>query len=126
VLGIADLIAFVPTRDPEKARRFYRDTLGLELVGEDAFALVFNAHGVTLRIANVSSVKGFRPAPFTILGWHVPSAERAVRELRKKGVEFERFPGMDQDPLGIWTSPSGARVAWFKDPDGNILSVTEV
>jgi len=71
-------------------------------------------------------VKEFKPAPFTILGWEVPSAEKAVRELTKKGVNFERFPGMDQDELGIWSSPSGARVAWFKDPDGNILSITEL
>ena len=88
--------------------------------------LVFDAHGVTLRIANVSSVVDFKPAPFTILGWQVPSAEKVVQALTKKGVKFERFPGMNQDKLGIWSSPSGAHVAWFKDPDGNILSVTEV
>jgi catechol 2,3-dioxygenase-like lactoylglutathione lyase family enzyme len=125
MLGNAELIAFVPTRDPQKARRFYEQTLGLEFVSEDPFALVFRAHGVTLRIANVSTVKDFRPAPFTVLGWHVSSAESTVRTLCEKGIEFERFPGMQQNPLGIWDSPSGARVAWFKDPDGNILSITE-
>jgi catechol 2,3-dioxygenase-like lactoylglutathione lyase family enzyme len=125
MLGSADVIAFVPTRDPEKARRFYEQTLGLEFVSEDPFALVFNVHGVTLRIANVSTVKDFSPAPFTILGWRVASAETTVCELGKKGVKFERFAGMNQDRLGIWQSPSGAQVAWFKDPDGNILSVTE-
>ena len=126
MLEIADLIAFVPTRDPQKARRFYEKTLGLEFVSEDPFALVFNAHGVVLRIANVSTVKDFRPAPFTILGWRVSSAENTVRALREKGIEFERFQGMDQNALGIWNSPSGAQVAWFKDPDGNILSITEI
>ena len=125
MLANADLVAFVPTRDPQASRRFYEQTLGLQCVSEDPFAVVFNAHGVTLRIANVSSVKDFKPAPFTVLGWRVPSAEQAVRALRKRGIAFERFPGMHQDPLGIWTSPGGAKVAWFKDPDGNILSVTE-
>jgi catechol 2,3-dioxygenase-like lactoylglutathione lyase family enzyme len=126
MLGNADLIAFVPTRDPQKSRRFYEQTLGLEFVSEDPFALVFSAHGVVLRIANVSTVEDFRPAPFTILGWRVASAGSTVRELGKKGIEFERFPGMNQNPLGIWHSPSGAQVAWFKDPDGNILSITEI
>ena len=126
MLGSADVIAFVPTRNPAKVRTFYEKTLGLEFVSEDPFALVFDAHGVTLRIANVSSVVDFKPAPFTILGWQVPSAEKAVQALTKKGVKFERFPGMNQDKVGIWSSPSGAHVAWFKDPDGNILSVTEV
>jgi catechol 2,3-dioxygenase-like lactoylglutathione lyase family enzyme len=126
VLGTAELIAFVPTRDPQKSRRFYEQTLGLEFISEDAFAMVFSANGVTVRIANVSTVKDFRPAPFTILGWRVSSAESTVRALRERGIEFERFQGMHQDPLGIWRSPSGAQVAWFKDPDGNILSITEI
>jgi catechol 2,3-dioxygenase-like lactoylglutathione lyase family enzyme len=126
MLRNADLIAFVPTRDPQKSRRFYEQTLGLEFVIEDPFALVFRAHGVMLRIVNVSNVKDFSPAPFTILGWSVSSVEDTVRGLSQHGIEFERFPGMDQNPLGIWRSPSGAQVAWFKDPDGNILSITEV
>jgi catechol 2,3-dioxygenase-like lactoylglutathione lyase family enzyme len=125
MLGNADLVAFVPTRDPQASRRFYEHTLGLPFVSEDPFAVVFNAHGVTLRVANVAGVKDFKPAPFTVLGWRVPSAESAVRALRERGIQFERFPGMHQDSLGIWKSPSGAQVAWFKDPDGNILSVTE-
>ena len=126
MLGNAELIAFVPTRDPERSRRFYERTVGLEFVSEDRFALVFNANGVTLRVANVSGVEGFTPAPFTVLGWRVRSAEDSVRALGEKGVVFERFAGMRQDALGIWDSPGGARVAWFKDPDGNVLSVTEV
>ena len=126
MLGSANVVAFAPTRDPGKAREFYEKTLGLEFVSEDPFAVVFNANGVSLRVADVSTVKEFKPAPFTILGWEVPSADKAVKELTKRGVEFERFPGIDQDELGIWSSPSGARVAWFKDPDGNILSITEL
>ena len=126
MLGHADLIAFVPTRDPENARRFYADTLGLKFVSEDAFALVFSANGVTLRIANVSTLADFRPFPFTILGWRVPDAQSAARALIEKGVRFERFPGMDQNALGLWRSPTGAQVAWLKDPDGNMLSITEM
>lgn len=125
MLDSADVIAFVPTRDPAKARAFYQKTLGLEFVREDPFALVFDANGVTIRIANVSTVKNYKPAAFTILGWHVANVEESVKHLANKGVAFERFPGMDQDAHGIWSSPSGARVAWFKDPDGNMLSLTE-
>lgn len=125
MLKNADITAFVPTRDPERARAFYEGVLGLEFVSEDPFALVFNANGVMIRIANVSAVSDFKPASFTILGWHVPNAEDAVRELETKGVSFERFPWMEQSETGIWTSPSGARIAWFKDPDGNVLSITE-
>jgi catechol 2,3-dioxygenase-like lactoylglutathione lyase family enzyme len=126
MLGNADLIAFVPTRDPQKSRYFYEQTLGLEFVSEDPFALVFSAHGVMLRIVDISNVKDFSPAPFTILGWRVSSAESTVRALHEKGIQFERFPGMDQNPLGIWHSPGGAQVAWFKDPEGNLLSITEI
>jgi catechol 2,3-dioxygenase-like lactoylglutathione lyase family enzyme len=126
MLGNADVVAFVPTRDPARARDFYERTLGLAFISDDQFALVFSANGVTVRIANVSTVEDFTPAPFTILGWRVPNAEAAVRELGSKGVAFERFPGMEQSPAGVWTSPAGAKVAWFKDPDGNILSVAEM
>jgi catechol 2,3-dioxygenase-like lactoylglutathione lyase family enzyme len=125
MLGDAELIAFVPTREPKKARRFYERTLGLEFVSEDAFAVVMRAKGVMIRIVNVSNVGEFRPWPFTILGWRVGNIEKAVAELGEKGIEFERFAGLEQDGMGIWKSPSGARVAWFKDLDGNVLSVTE-
>lgn len=125
MLRNTDVVCFVPTRNPQRARAFYENVLGLEFVSEDPFALVFNAKGVTVRVADVSSVRDFRPASFTILGWHVPSAEAAVRDLQARGVAFERFPGTQQSQTGIWTSPNGAKVAWFKDPDGNVLSVTE-
>jgi len=117
------IVGFV--QRPENARVFYQEVLGLRFLSEDQFALEFDANGMLLRVANVSSVPGFAPAPFTILGWEVPDVKDVVRGLRGKGVEFERFYGMTQDELGIWTSPGGARVAWFKDPDGNVLSVTE-
>lgn len=126
MLGTADVVAFVPTRNPQSARAFYERVLGLRFVSEDPFALVFDANGVTVRVADVSGVRDFTPAPFTILGWNVPNVEVTVRDLQVKGVAFERFPGMPQSETGIWTSPSGAKVAWFKDPDGNVLSVTQL
>ena len=126
MLRSADVIAFVPSRDLAASRSFYETTLGLTFVGDDGFALVFDANGVTVRVVNVTGVEGWAPAPFTILGWEVPSAERAVISLVAEGVRFERYPGMEQDRNGIWIAPGGARVAWFKDPEGNTLSITEV
>ena len=125
MLGSMDIVAFVPTRNPQKARPYYEKTLGLSFVGDDQFALVFDANGVMVRVVDVSSVPGFEPAPFTILGWSVGDIGKTVEALGKKGVKFELYPGMQQDQKGVWTSPSGAKVAWFKDPDGNVLSVTE-
>jgi catechol 2,3-dioxygenase-like lactoylglutathione lyase family enzyme len=117
------LVAFIATRDPEVAKQFYRDVLGLRLVSEQLpFALVFDASGVTVR---ASIVQNFTPAAYTILGWDVPDIQIAVKTLEGAGVRFERYPGMSQDELGIWTSPGGAKVAWFKDPDGNTLSVSQ-
>jgi catechol 2,3-dioxygenase-like lactoylglutathione lyase family enzyme len=125
MLGSMDIIAFVPTRSREKARQFYEKTIGLRFVSDDQFALVFDANGVMVRVVDVSSVPGFQPAPFTILGWSVSDIGKTVKALQKRGVRLERYPGMQQDQLGVWSSPSGAKVAWFKDPDGNVLSVTE-
>ena len=122
MLSGAKVVAFVPTRDAAKARSFYEGVLGLRLVSEDAFALVFDCAGTMLRVVNVAE---FEPFPFTVLGWDVPDAPMAARGLRAKGVAFDRYEGMGQDELGIWTSPAGARVAWFRDPDGNVLSITE-
>jgi catechol 2,3-dioxygenase-like lactoylglutathione lyase family enzyme len=122
-LGKYNIIGFVSIVDVPRALAFYRDTLGLRLVSEEPpFALVFDANGIMLRLG---MAKELPPAHGTILGWQVPDAETAARKLQQAGVRFERYGGMDQDELGIWTAPSGAKVAWFKDPDGNILSVTE-
>ena len=86
---------------------------------------MLDANGVMIRVANVSSVDGFKPASFTILGWLVDDIAASVKGLNRKGVKFERFSGMEQDQLGVWSSPSGAKIAWFKDPEGNVLSLTE-
>ena len=123
-LASSSLVAFVGVCDPDRAKRFYRDTLGLRLVSEELpFALVFDVQGTMLRVTVVPEVK---PAKFTVLGWKVPDIQAAVSSLDKEGVEFQRYAGLQQDGLGIWTSPNGARVAWFHDPDGNILSVTQL
>lgn len=120
-----DIVAFVPTTNPARSRSFFETTLGLRLVSEDSFALVFDANGTSIRVADVSSVKGFRPAPFTVLGWAVGDIQAVVTDLSSRGVQFQRFPGMEQDAHGIWTSPSRARIAWFADPEGNVLSLTQ-
>ncbi len=122
MLGSHKLVAFVATRDPVRAKAFYGDTLGLRLLREDQFAVVFDAHGTTLR---VSIVPELAPAKYTVLGWVVPDIVAMVKELQNAGVKLEQFGFKDQDERGIWTAPGGARVAWFKDPDGNTLSVTQ-
>src|SRR3954470_6342291 len=118
-----NIVAFVATSKPARARRFYRDTLGLCLVSEDEFALAFDARGTMLRVSIVNEVVA---AGYTVLGWQVPDIVAAAKRLQEVGVRLQRYPGMEQDRRGVWTSPSGARVAWFKDPDGNILSLTEL
>ena len=120
-LADADIVAFAVSANADAARAFYRDTLGLPLVSDDPYALVFDANGTALRIAKVDAVK---PPPYTTLGWHVDDISSAVRALTDRGVRFERYPGMEQDDLGIWTT-RGGKVAWFKDPDGNLLSLSQ-
>lgn len=123
MLGSFKIAAFVGTTEPSRAKVFYRDVLGLRLVDEDGFALVFDANGINLRISTVGQVAA---AEYTVLGWEVPDINSALHTLQGAGVKFERYEGfMEQDELGIWTAPSGTRVAWFKDPDGNVLSIAE-
>ena len=106
-----------------RAKAFYGDTLGLTLVSEEPpFALVFDAHGIMLRLV---MAKEIMPVQGTVLGWQVEVIHPIVQDLADAGVRFERFPGMGQDEAGVWTAPSGAKVAWFKDPDGNLLSLSE-
>jgi catechol 2,3-dioxygenase-like lactoylglutathione lyase family enzyme len=122
-LSDQNMIGFVATSDPEQAKKFYRDTLGLPLLSEEMpFALVFDAHGTMLRVSVVARVVS---AEYTVLGWQVPNIVQAVKALSQAGVWFERYAGMQQDELGIWASPGGASVAWFKDPDGNTLSISQ-
>lgn len=122
MLGSAKIVAFAPTQDAKRAREFYEGVLGLKLVSEDPFALEFDASGTMLRVTNVPK---FAPQQFTVLGWDVKDITKTVAELSSKGVEFQHYGMPGQDKRGIWTLPSGAKVAWFKDPDGNVLSVTQ-
>lgn len=122
MLGSMNIMAFVPTKDSEKAKAFYEGVLGLRFIKDDGFALVLNANGIMVRVVKLQQ---FTPAQFTILGWNVGNIEKVVQELQQNGVHFERFGFFKQDELGIWTAPTGDKVAWFKDPDGNILSVSE-
>ena len=122
-LSAAKIVAFAATEKPDEALAFYRDTLGLALEYSDEFALVFDCEGTSLRVAVVPKV---RPAGYTILGWQVDDIDKTISELASGGVKFSHFPGMAQEANGVWNSPSGARIAWFTDPDGNILSLTEL
>ena len=114
-------MGFVPVRDLSHARPFYEQTLGLTVVEETAVALVLDANGTQLRL---TAVPDFRPQPFTIAGWEVADITSTVGSLLERGVVFRRYEGMDQDDLGVWTAPSGDRVAWFADPEDNTLSLT--
>lgn len=122
MLNAQKIVAFVPTADATKARLFYESALGLRVISEDSFALVLDANGTMLRVTNVQN---FKPQQFTILGWNVTNIDEAVSELNQRGIRFEKYGMAGQDERGIWKSPSGARVAWFKDPDGNVLGLTQ-
>jgi len=122
MLASAHIMGFVPTRDFRKARDFYEGVLGLRVTGIDDFALALDANGIMVRVTKVPQ---FKPQTFTILGWEVPDIEKSVAGLIERGVHMEPYGLSGQDELGIWTAPGGARVAWFKDPDGNTLSVTQ-
>jgi len=116
------IVGFVATKDYATARNFYEKILGIQFVNQDAFALEFRSGGNMIRI---SKIDDFTPMPFTVLGWEVEDIRTVVQDLTKRGVSFEKYPFLKQDDLGIWDAPGGARVAWFKDPDGNLLSVSQ-
>jgi len=122
ILTTARIGAFVCTRDRAAAKAFYGETLGLTLKYEDDYAVVFDAGGTTLRIAPVKELK---PQPFTVLGWHVADVAATVKALVAAGVAFERYDFLEQDELGIWSPGENIHVAWFKDPDGNLLSISD-
>ncbi|HZS48566.1 MAG TPA: VOC family protein [Blastocatellia bacterium] len=128
MLNTAKICAFVATTDSEKAKAFYVDTLGLKFVSDDQFAMVLNSNGINVRVTKVAK---HTPQQFTVLGWEVVDIKESVSTLTSKGIKFEKygFPGQDED--GIWTAPmvdnstGGAKIAWFKDPDGNVLSLAQ-
>jgi catechol 2,3-dioxygenase-like lactoylglutathione lyase family enzyme len=122
MLNTAQLVAFVATTDLARARKFYQETLGLALVSADAFGCELDANGTLLRVATVQERM---PASYTVLGWRVSDIRREMETLRRNGVAFERYQGFAHDELGVWSAPSGTLVCWFKDPDGNVLSLTQ-
>ena len=121
-LGDEQIVAFVPSTDLDRSRAFYEGVLGLTYQGIDGLACVLTGGGTTVRVTEVPDL---RPQVFTVLGWEVADIEARARELAIKGVAFLRDFGLRQDRFGVWTAPTGAKVAWFKDPDGNTLSLTQ-
>jgi catechol 2,3-dioxygenase-like lactoylglutathione lyase family enzyme len=122
MLASSKVIGFVPTKDPTSARAFYESKLGFQFVSDDPFALVLRAGETMIRIAKAQD---FTPAPYTVLGWEVRDVAAVVRWLQGRGVALEKYPFVQDQELGIWTAPGGNKVAWFKDPDGNVLSVSQ-
>ncbi len=123
MLESADLVAFIGVSDLDRAQHFYRDQLGLLLTDDRPFALVAKFAGATLRITVVDDVA---PVPYTVLGWSVSDLDATIDRLVANGLTFTQYQGMDQDKRGAWTAPGGSRIAWFLDPDGNNLSLTEL
>lgn len=118
----SELVAFSATTNTDASRQFYAQQLGLTLIEESPFALVFKSKNARIRIQKIDQSA---PAPHTSLGWDVANISVTVRHLQERGVSFEQYAGLEQDELSIWSAPGGARVAWFKDPDGNILSISQ-
>ena len=122
MLMTSDVIAFASTTDLVRARSFYENALGLRLVEENEYACVFDCHGTMLRVTLVPEVA--HPG-YTVLGWRVNAIREAVAELKSAGVVFARYDGMEQDADDVWTTPGGDHIAWFSDPDDNVLSLTQ-
>jgi catechol 2,3-dioxygenase-like lactoylglutathione lyase family enzyme len=121
-VAMETIVTFLLTKSPEAALKFYRDILGLKFLHEDEFALVFDSNGVMLRIGKMPA---FIPAQHTVLGWESKDIKATISALQQKGVTFEHYPKKHQDGQGICTFPNGDKVAWFKDPDGNVLSISQ-
>jgi catechol 2,3-dioxygenase-like lactoylglutathione lyase family enzyme len=122
MLASNKIIGFIAITDVKGSRVFYETKLGLDFVSDDAFATVFRSGGTMIRLQKVEKLE---PKHFTVLGWEVPDIKSIAAELSARGVMFERYQGMEQDDLGIWRAPGGAKIAWFKDPDGNVLSLSQ-
>ena len=113
----------MPSTDLNRSRRFYEEVLGFSVARQDSFAVALDAGPVTIRVTNVGDE--FNVQPFTVLGWEVGDIQAEIAELIKRGVGFLRVETMQQDEAGVWAAPDGTRVAWFKDPDGNTLSLSQ-
>ena len=115
-------MAFVGTGDLDRSHRFYGGVLGLTRTEASSFANAYDANGTELRVTRVDEPAR---APYTALGWRVDDIDAAVASLAARGVRFRRYGGLQQDETGIWTAPSGGRIAWFEDPEANVLSVQQ-
>jgi catechol 2,3-dioxygenase-like lactoylglutathione lyase family enzyme len=122
MLSAGKLVGFVPTKDSARSREFYEGKLGFNFVSDDQFALVMQAGESMIRIAKAGK---FTPAQYTVMGWEVTDIEAVVKWLNGRGVSFEKYPFVQDQERGIWTTPNGDKVAWFKDPDGNVLSLSQ-
>jgi predicted enzyme related to lactoylglutathione lyase len=119
----AHVVTFIHTADQKRAKAFYQDVLGFTVRTDDGFAIVFDMNGVTMRL---TEIKGYTASAHPALGWHVNDIEAAIRAITARGATMTIYQGFNQDSLGVWTSPDGkAKVAWFNDPDGNVLSLTQ-
>ncbi|HVS96387.1 MAG TPA: VOC family protein [Puia sp.] len=123
MLGKYALMAFVSTAEPATGRAFYEEKLGLTVTSVDDYGVMYDAGGTTLRM---SFVRELHPAPYSILSWMVRDIHSVMKGLKAKGVVFEMYEGLGQDEAGVWTAPGGTKVAWFKDPGGNLLSLSEI
>lgn len=123
MLETSEAVAFLPTEDLDRAELFFHGVLNLELMSRSPYASVFQVGGATLR---VTKVDGLRPQPFTVFGWLVADLRTVIRELRGKETDMLRYEGLTQDDDGVWTTPNGDLVAWFHDPDANVLSLTQL
>jgi catechol 2,3-dioxygenase-like lactoylglutathione lyase family enzyme len=123
MLSSAAPVAFIPSTDLERARRFYEGALGQRVASVDDFAVVLDVDGLTVRVVKVGDE--LQAQPFTVFGWRVADLDAEIAALAEAGIDFLRFDGMDEDDAGVWTAPGGTRIAWFKDPDGNTLSLND-
>jgi catechol 2,3-dioxygenase-like lactoylglutathione lyase family enzyme len=122
MLASATITALVGTMKPEMAKAFYQDILGLKFINDDSYAMVFEGRNARVRVSRVPAVV---PAQYAVLAFTVDDIDKAVDALTAKGVVFARFGFFVQDAKGIWTAPDGTKVAWFHDPDLNLLSVVQ-
>jgi catechol 2,3-dioxygenase-like lactoylglutathione lyase family enzyme len=122
MFGSAKLQVIICTSKIQPAEQFYGGVLGLPLQARSQGALVYDVGGTSVRVSPVPST---RPSEHTVLGFAVPDIASAIAVLQGRGVTFERFPGFSHDQSGVVCAPDGSRVAWFRDPDGNLLSVVQ-
>ena len=122
MLATAKMVGFFLIKDYEKSKAFFETKLGFKFISLDQFALVMSTGGHNIRIVKVPN---FTPLQSTVLGWDVADIQAVVIWLKQQGVTCEKYPFVQDQDLGIWSAPGGAKVAWFKDPDGNVLSVSQ-